>query len=231
MSPPPDAASSCLPLSSLLRTALIPSWAAGPLPRAEQGRAVPGRMQMRGPGTAGGCGAPRRIGAGGGARGTSGGGARSGSRTVSPPGFARCVSSLGPRQDGGPVSGRAHTETRCDGEGKVSDWEGDAAPRARRPPSVRRVSLRVAPLRGLGAAAASARPGPAPALAFPLAEVRACGAAPRCDWRRRPSLRAGAGVGPPSRPLCLALRRWGRNTHRHIPSRSFRDCWHRLLSH
>lgn len=146
-------------------------------------------------------------GPGGGARRASGGGARSGSVTVSPPGVARCVSSLGPRQDGGPVSGRPHTETRCDGEGKVSGWDGGAAPRARRPPPVLRVSLRIAPLRGLRAAAALARPGPSPALTFPLAEPRACGSALRCDWRWRPSLSAGVGVGPPSRPPCLALPR------------------------
>lgn len=139
-------------------------------------------------------------GPGGGARRASGGGARGGSRTVSPPGGARCVSSLGPRQDGGPVSGRAHTETRCDAEGKVSGWDGDAAPRARRAPAVLRVSLRGAPLRGPRAAAALARPGPSPALTFLLAGLRARGAPLRCDWRRRPSLRAGLGVGPSPRP-------------------------------
>lgn len=88
---------------------------------------------------------------------------------VSPPGVARCVSSLGPRQDGGPVSGRAHTETRCDGEGKVSDWDSGGESWARRPPALLRVSLRVAPLRGLRAAAALARPGPSPDLTFLLA--------------------------------------------------------------
>lgn len=90
----------------------------------------------------------------------------SGSAVMSRPRFVGCVSSLGPRQDGGPVVRRAHTEARCDGEGEVSGR--GAAPRARRLQWVLLFSLRAVPLRRPRAVARLGATRPCPALRLPI---------------------------------------------------------------
>lgn len=176
-------------MSSILRSVFVAFRAAEPLLRAEPSRDVQRRMQMRDSAAAGTCGAPRRSGRNpGGARRISGGGAKSGSRVVSSPGLARCVSSLGPRQDGGPVSGRAHTETRCDGEGQVSGWHGDAAPRAG---------------------------GPRPLFECPFGWLRSGGCGPQLSRRGSallpPSRSHWLSCGPAG-PLCHAIGGGGRHS-------------------